>query len=45
MGAQSFHLFLYRVDHKVITLSINAARATRDPNHIAQLFVHRSSGW
>ncbi len=42
MGAQSFHLFLYRVDHKVITLSINAARATRDPNHIAQLFVHRS---
>lgn len=42
MGAQSFHLFLYRVDHKVITLSINAARATRDPAHIAQLFVHRS---
>ena len=42
MGAQSFHLFLYRVDHKVITLSINAARATRDANHIAQLFVHRS---
>jgi protein ImuB len=42
VGAQSFHLFLYRVDHKVITLSINAARATRDPAHIAQLFVHRS---
>jgi protein ImuB len=42
MGAQTFHLFLYRVDHKVITLTINAARATRDPNHIAQLFVHRS---
>lgn len=42
LGAQSFHLFLYRVDHKVMTLSVNAARATRDPNHIAQLFVHRS---
>lgn len=42
IGAQTFHLFLYRVDHKVITLSINAARATRDANHIAQLFVHRS---
>ncbi len=42
LGAQTFHLFLYRVDHKVITLSINAARATRDANHIAQLFVHRS---
>jgi len=42
VGAQTFHLFLYRVDHKVITLSINAARATREANHIAQLFVHRS---
>lgn len=42
LGAQTFHLFLYRVDHKVITLSINAGRATRDPNHIAQLFVQRS---
>lgn len=42
LGAQSFHLFLYRVDHKVMTLSVNAARATRDPSHIAQLFVHRS---
>jgi protein ImuB len=42
LGAQSFHLFLFRVDHKVMTLSINAARATRDPGHIAQLFVHRS---
>ncbi|MGV3491814.1 MAG: Y-family DNA polymerase [Devosia sp.] len=42
LGAQTFHLFLYRVDHKVITLTINAARATRDANHIAQLFVHRS---
>jgi protein ImuB len=42
LGAQSFHLFLYRVDHKVMTMSVNAARATRDPSHIAQLFVHRS---
>ncbi|WP_421761921.1 Y-family DNA polymerase [Devosia sp.] len=42
LGAQSFHLFLYRVDHKVMTLSVNSARATRDANHIAQLFIHRS---
>lgn len=42
IGAQSFHLFLYRVDHKVMTLSVNAARATRDADHIAHLFVHRS---
>ena len=41
-GAQSFHLMLYRVDHKVMTLSVNAGRATRDPAHIARLFVHRS---
>lgn len=41
-GAQSFHLLLYRVDHKVMTLSVNAGRATRDPEHIARLFVHRS---
>ncbi|HTJ57864.1 MAG TPA: DNA polymerase Y family protein [Devosiaceae bacterium] len=42
VGAQGFHLFLYRVDHKVITLSVNAARATRDPQHIARLFSHRA---
>jgi len=41
-GAQSFHLFLYRVDHKVMSLSVNAARATRDPDHIARLFSHRA---
>jgi len=41
-GAQAFHLFLYRVDHKVMTLSVNAARATRDAAHIARLFVHRA---
>ncbi len=42
LGAQTFHLMLYRVDHKVMTLTVNAGRATRDANHIAQLFVHRS---
>lgn len=42
LGAQSFHLFLYRVDHKVMTLSLNAARLTRDPEHIAELFRHRA---
>lgn len=42
LGAQAFHLLLYRVDHKVMTLSVNAARATRDAAHVAELFVHRS---
>ena len=42
LGAQAFHLFLYRVDHKVMTLSVNASRPTRDANHIARLFVHRA---
>ncbi|MDB5621640.1 MAG: hypothetical protein JWR39_203 [Devosia sp.] len=42
LGAQSFHLFLYRVDHKVMCLSVNSARATREPAHIARLFAHRS---
>lgn len=42
LGAQTFHLFLYRVDHKVMTLSLNAARLTRDPQHIASLFRHRA---
>lgn len=41
-GAQTFHLFLYRVDHKVMTLSLNSARLTRDPDHIASLFRHRA---
>ncbi len=41
-GAQSFHLFLYRVDHKVMTLSVNAARATRDAHHIGRLFAYRA---
>jgi protein ImuB len=42
VGAQAFHLFLYRVDHQVMTLSVNAARATRDAAHIASLFAHRA---
>ena len=42
LGAQSFHLFLYRVDHKVMSLSVNAARATRDAGHIARLFENRA---
>jgi protein ImuB len=42
LGAQTFHLFLYRVDHKVMTLSLNSGRLTRDPEHIASLFRHRA---
>lgn len=42
LGAQGFHLFLYRVDHQVMTLSVRAARATRDAAHIASLFAHRA---
>ena len=42
LGAQSFHLFLYRVDHQLMTLSVKAARAIRDPHHIARLFAHRA---
>jgi protein ImuB len=42
LGAQTFHLFLYLVDHKVVSLSINASRTTRDADHIARLFKHRA---
>ncbi len=42
LGAKSFHLFLYRVDHKVMTFSVNAGRATRDAGHISRLFAHRA---
>ena len=42
IGAQSFHLFLYRVDHKVMTLTVNAARATRDAAQISRLFSYRA---
>ena len=41
-GGQAFHLFLYRVDHKVMTLSVNSARLTRDPDHISKLFSNRA---
>ncbi len=41
-GGQAFHLFLYRVDHKMMSLSVNSARLTRDSHHIAQLFSHRA---
>lgn len=41
-GAKTFHLFLYRVDHQVITLSVNASRATREASHISSLFAHRA---
>jgi len=42
LGAQSFHLFVYRVDHQVLTLSVSAAWATRDAAHIGRLFTHRA---
>jgi protein ImuB len=42
LGAQAYHLFLYLTDHKVLTMSVNAARATRDAQHITSLFVHRA---
>jgi len=42
LGARAFHLFLYRVDHKVTVFTVNAARATRDPAHVARLFAHRA---
>jgi protein ImuB len=40
-GAQTFHLFLYRVDHKLMHLAVNAASATREAPHVARLFGHR----
>jgi protein ImuB len=42
LGGQAFHLFLYRVDHKVMSLSVNSARLTRDPEHVTKLFSNRS---
>jgi protein ImuB len=42
LGAQAFHLFLYRVDHKVMTLSVNSGSPTRDADHIARLFANRA---
>jgi protein ImuB len=42
LGAQQFHLFLYRTDHQLITLSVKASRATREAGHISRLFAHRA---
>ena len=42
LGAQTFHLFLYRIDHKVMTLSVNSGSPIRDPAHISRLFSNRS---
>lgn len=42
LGAQTYHLFLYLTDHKVLTMAVNAARATRNVEHIISLFVHRA---
>ena len=42
LGAQTFHLVLYLVDHKVIRLAVNASRPTREPGHIARLFRNRA---
>lgn len=40
-GAQTFHLVLYRVDHKAMHLAVNAASATRDAPHVTRLFGNR----
>ena len=42
LGAQAFHLYLFLVDHRVIPLSVNASRVTREAAHIASLFRHRA---
>lgn len=42
LGAQSYHLFLYLSDHRVVLLSVNASRPTRDPAHVTRLFRHRA---
>ena len=41
MGAQTFHLMVFRVDHQIMHLAVNAARATREAGHIARLFANR----
>ncbi|GGF42361.1 hypothetical protein GCM10011321_36210 [Youhaiella tibetensis] len=42
LGARSFHLMIYRVDYKLMCLSVNAARATREASHIDRLFRNRA---
>ncbi len=41
MGAQSFHLLLFRIDCQLMHLAVNAARPIRAPDHIARLFANR----
>ncbi len=47
VGAQAFHLFLYRVDHKVMTLSVNAGacHAGCQPHRPAVRQSCRPAGW
>jgi len=42
VGAQAFHLMVYRVDHKVMCLSARSAGTTRDPLHVTRLFAQRA---
>lgn len=42
LGARSFHLMIYRVDNKLMCLSVNAARATREAGHIDRLLRNRA---
>jgi protein ImuB len=41
LGAQTFHLYLYRTDHQLMHFAVNANTATRNAAHIARLFTHR----
>ncbi len=41
MGAQSFHLLLFRIDCQLMHLAVNAARPIRAPDHIVRLFANR----
>jgi len=41
LGAQDFHLMLFRLDHKLMHLQVRAGRASRDAGHIARLFANR----
>lgn len=42
VGAQAFHLMVYRVDHKVMSLSVRSAGTTREASHVARLFAQRA---
>jgi protein ImuB len=41
-GARIFHLFIYRVDHRLMTLSVEVGIPTRDASHIGRLFAYRA---